>query len=110
MKQTLKIIAASAIATAALLKGIPAAAQPAAVQNVSVVRTADLDLTRQAGRTALEHRLVVAAYEVCGTASNADLAGENQVRACRSEVLQHARAATQQLASRKSSILIAAAR
>ena len=92
MKQTLKIIFASALATAAVIKAIPALAETAPAQNVSIVRTADLDLTTKAGRDQLNQRLVIAAREVCGTASDADLAGKNDVRQCRHSVLADARA------------------
>ncbi len=47
MRQTLKIIAVSALATAAVIKAVPAFAEPA--QNVSIVRTADLDLSSADG-------------------------------------------------------------
>jgi UrcA family protein len=60
--------------------------------NVSVVRTVDLDLSSDAGRRQLDRRLMVAAREVCGTASDADLAGKNIVRRCRDEVLAQAHA------------------
>jgi|SRR6476469_542730 len=111
MKQTLKIIAISALATAAVIKAVPAFAETAPAQAVSIVHTADLDLSTKAGRNALDHRLVSAAYDVCGTASEVDLAGKNKVRACRIDVLAKARAESVQLASRGSgSILIAANR
>jgi UrcA family protein len=110
MKNTLKIMAMSALATAVVIKAVPALAEPAPAQNVSIVRTADLDLTTKAGRQALDHRLVVAAYEVCGTASDADLVGQNKARECRSEVLGAARARSEQLASRNSPMFVAAAR
>ena len=110
MKQTLKIIAISALATAAVIKAVPAFAEPVPAQNVSIVQTGDLDLTTKAGRQALDHRLVTAAYEVCGGASDADLVGKNKASECRKDVLAEARAASAQLASRGSSIRIAAAR
>jgi UrcA family protein len=53
---------------------------------------------------------VNAAYEVCGTPSDADLVGKNRARDCREQVLAEARSATAQLASRGTSIRIAAAR
>ncbi len=53
-------------------------AETAGGQNVSIVQTGDLDLSTSAGRSALDHRLVIAAREVCGTASDVDLAGKNQ--------------------------------
>jgi UrcA family protein len=110
MFKTFKITLSAFLATAALIKVAPALAEPAPVQNVSIVRTADLDLSSGAGRAALNHRLVTAAYEVCGTPSDADLVGKNEARTCRSDVLARARATSQQLASRRSPMLIAAAR
>ena len=109
MKQTLKIIAASALATGIAIKGVPALAEPAPVQNVSIVHTADLDLSTSAGREELDHRLVIAAHEVCGTASDVDLTGKNEVRACRADVLAKARSDGEQLASRGEAIKVAAA-
>jgi UrcA family protein len=96
----IRIIIASALITGAALKAVPAFAEPAVEANVSIVRTADLDLTSDSGRRALDHRLVVAAYDVCGSASDADLAGKNKARACRADVLAKARAEGAQLASR----------
>jgi UrcA family protein len=108
MKETLKIIAVSALATAAVIKAVPAFSEPIPAQNVSIVHTTDLDLSRKAGRKALDHRLVIATFQVCGTASDADLAGKNQVRACRADVLSKARAESRQLASRGNPIVVAA--
>ena len=108
MKQTLKIIAFSALATAAVIKAVPALAEPAPAENVSIVHTSDLDLNSKSGRAALDHRLVTAAFEVCGTASTVDLAGQNKVRACRADVLAKARTDGEQLASRGISITVAA--
>lgn len=110
MKETLKIIAISALATAALIKGVPAFSEQAPAQNVSIVHTDDLDLTSKAGRDALEHRLVIAAYEVCDTASDADLAGKNGESQCRRDVLARARADTERLAARGAPIFVAANR
>lgn len=110
MKQTLKIIAVSALATAAVIKAVPALAEPVLTQNVSIVHTADLDLSTRAGQETLDHRLVVAAFEVCGAASDVDLAGRNKVRQCRGDVLAKARAESGQLASRTGIIHIAAGR
>ena len=109
MKQTLKIIAVSALATAAVIKAAPAVSEPTASRNTSIVKTSDLDLSTAKGRAALDHRLVNAAYEVCGSASDADLAGKNAVRECRTDVLASARARSQQLATRAGPILVAAA-
>jgi UrcA family protein len=110
MRETLKIIAVSAIATAAVIKAVPAFSEPAPAQNVSIVHTKDLDLSSKAGRGTLDRRLVTAAFEVCGTASDADLSGKNQVRGCRADVLAKARAESEQLASRAGTIVVAAAR
>ena len=113
MKQTLKIIAMSALATAVLLKGVPALAEPVQGQNMTIVSTGDLDLSTATGRAALDHRLVTAAKDVCGYASDVDLAGKNEVRACRTKVLAEARANGETLVANKSSsktILIAASR
>jgi UrcA family protein len=110
MRETLKIIAVSAIATAAVIKAVPAFSEPAPAQNVSIVHTKDLDLSTKAGRGTLDRRLVTAAFEVCGTASDADLSGKNQVRGCRADVLAKARAESEQLASRAGTIVVAAAR
>jgi len=92
MKHTLKIILGSALITAAVLKTVPALAEavPAPV-NASVVHTSDLDLSSDAGRRQLDIRLANAAREVCGVASDTDLVGKKQVRACRSEAVAKAR-------------------
>ena len=97
-------------ASAFIINVSPAFAEPITGPNVSVVSTAGLDLSSAAGRAKLDHRLVAAAYEVCGTPSDVDLVGKNQARACRADVLAKARGESQQLASRGSSIQIAAAR
>jgi UrcA family protein len=108
MIKSFKIAATAFVITAGLIKGAPALAEKAPAQNVSIVHTADLDLNSQSGRAALDHRLVTAAYDVCGAASDADLAGKNQVRACRVDVLAKARADGEQLASRGAPIRVAA--
>ena len=93
MNNAFKIVLASALITAAAIKAVPALAAPAEpAPAVSIVHTADLDLASEAGRRQLELRLVRAAREVCGTASDADLAGKNDVRECRAIVLAKARA------------------
>jgi len=110
MKETLKIIAISALATAAILKAVPAFSESATDQNVSIIHTTDLDLSTDAGRAALDRRLVIAAHDVCGTAGDVDLAGKNKVRLCRAETLAEARAKSEQLASRRAPLVVAAAR
>jgi UrcA family protein len=88
MKQTLRIILGALLATAAVIKAESALAEPVpASVSVRIVRTADLDLSTDAGRRQLDQRLNVAGREVCGTVSDADLAGKNQARRCRHEVL-----------------------
>jgi UrcA family protein len=88
MKQGLKIAFAAFVVSAGIIKGAPAlAASAGAAVNVSLVHTADLDLSTAAGQRALEVRLGQAAREVCGTASDADLTGKNDVRQCRTDVL-----------------------
>ena len=64
------------------LLATPALAGPPAPAT-SIVRTADLDLSSQAGQRALDRRLSIAVAEVCGAASVADLGGQNEVRRCR---------------------------
>lgn len=91
------------------------AAAPAAAQErvVATVTTADLDLASQAGRKALDRRLTQAVIQVCGEASPADLAGQNDVRACRKRTRALAGAAHDRLlaaAARGGSIAVAAAR
>ena len=108
---TFKITLSAFLITAGLIKGAPALAEPARSEVVSIVHTADLDLSTRAGRQALDHRLVRAAFDVCGTAFDVDLAGKNEVRACRAGVLAKARAESGQLVSReKGAIFIAAGR
>ena len=114
MKQTIQIAAAAFLITAAVLKAAPAFAEPVtgAEVNVALVRTADLDLSTGAGQRQLESRLVQAAREVCGAASDADLEGKNQVRQCRTEVLARASAERDRLlaANRGGIIAVTASR
>ena len=104
----IRIIIASALITTAAIKAAPAFAEPVNLDvNTSIVRTADLDLSTKAGQRVLDHRLVQAASDVCGTAADVDLAGQNKVRACRQSVLADARARGQQLASSGTAIIVA---
>jgi UrcA family protein len=95
--------------TAAAIKAAPAFAEPTASPDVSVsiIQTADLDLSTSAGRHSLDRRLVRAASEVCGTASEVDLVGKNKVAACRHSVLAEARAKGEQLARQGNPIAVA---
>lgn len=104
MKQTVKIMLVSALAAAAVVKAVPALAEPGSGDvNVTIVRTADLDLTSKAGQRALERRLAVAAAQVCGSASDADLSGRNQERTCVRAVLTDARARSADLVAERNS-------
>ena len=108
MKQTVKIAATAFLITAAVIKAAPALAEPASpAVNVALVHTADLDLSTQAGQRQLDSRLVQAAREVCGTASDVDLEGKNQVRHCRTEVLARANAQRDELLASNRGGLIA---
>ena len=78
---------------------------------VRVVATADLDLGTAAGRKALDTRIARAAIELCGAASDADLAGANDVRACRDSAIAEAKAQVEQrLATRRAAPIVLAAR
>lgn len=108
MKQTLKIIIGSALLTAALIKAVPALAEPAGAQ-VTVVKTADLDLGSGAGKRALDQRLITAAHQVCDTASSFDLKGRNSQADCRDNVLASARAKARTIIARNGDDSIAIA-
>ena len=92
------------------LLATPALAQPPATAT-SIIRLADLDLASQAGQRALNRRLSIAIAEVCGTASDADLVGQNEVRRCR--VATRARVANdrdQRIAASSGNAIVIAAR
>jgi len=100
MTSSLKIAFASFLVTAAAVKAVPAFAEPLQPPaNVAVVHIADLDLSTDAGRRQLDRRIVTAAGEVCGVASDADLAGQNAELQCRKDVLAAARARADLLAA-----------
>ena len=94
MTKGLKIVFSAFLVTAGLIKGAPALAEQSTRPsvNVSYVHTADLDLSTRAGQRELDQRLSIAAREVCGTASDVDLEGKNDVRKCRRDVLARAHA------------------
>lgn len=73
------------LATLLAFTATPALAEPITVS--STVQTADLDLSSATGQKALDRRLALAVNEVCGTASDVDIAGKNDVRRCRVETL-----------------------
>ncbi len=93
MKKAIYIALTSALITTAAIKAAPAIAQgPAGTEtNISRVQTGDLDLGSEAGRRKLEQRLARAAREVCGTASDVDVVGKNDVRKCRADTFAIAR-------------------
>lgn len=108
--KAIHIVIASAMITATALKAVPAFAQPATGQGeiaISYVQTADLDLRSDDGRRQLDRRLAVAAREVCGPASDADLEGKNAVRQCVDQVLAKARGESEQLIARANRGVIA---
>lgn len=110
MKRTLLIIAGSALVTGLAIRAAPALSETlAADTNVSIVRTADLDLSTNAGQRRLDQRLVIAAGEVCGEASDSDLKGQNDARQCRKDVLSVARARAHAIVAAKTNEAIVVA-
>jgi UrcA family protein len=76
-----------------------------------IVALADLDLETAAGRNALDLRIARAAIDLCGAASDADLAGANDVRACRDRAIAEARSQVEErLATRRAAPVVLAAR
>lgn len=112
--KAITIVLASALITGAAIKAAPALAETNSPElAVSVVHTADLDLSSHSGKRQLDRRLTIAAREVCGTASDFDLEGKNAVRDCRDLVLATARARGETLVAqnrRGGSIAVVAAR
>ena len=91
MKNPYLIALTAGLITAGFIKAAPAFAEPIGAQTyVSRVQTSDLDLSSASGARELHQRLTLAAREVCGTASDADVAGKNDVRKCRDEALARA--------------------
>ncbi len=106
MKKAITIALTSALITTAAIKAAPAFAQPGGIEpNISRVQTADLDLNSDAGQHKLELRLVRAAREVCGTASDADVVGKNEVRKCRADTLAKARGQSETLAAGRGDVI-----
>ena len=97
---------------AASLSVTPAFAQDNAPPERSrVVSFADLDLASEAGQSKLDRRIRAAAKQVCGTASDADIEGKNEVRACRAETYgQASRQVAVAIASAQSSQTVLASR
>jgi UrcA family protein len=72
----------------------------------STVQTADLDLSTAKGQQALDRRLSQAVKEVCGEASDIDIAGKNEVRRCRAETFASLTSERDQRVARASGELI----
>ena len=89
----------------------PALAQSAApIESRVVVSTVDLDLSSTGGQRTLDRRLAHAVIEACGTESNIDLAGTNDIRRCRVETSARIAADRDrlvQLASKGTAIVLA---
>ena len=91
MKNPYLIALTAGLITAGVIKAAPAFAEPVPAETyVSRVQTSDLDLSSASGTRVLHQRLALAAREVCGTASDADVAGKNDVRKCRDDALARA--------------------
>jgi UrcA family protein len=109
--RNISLFALALIASAATITPTVAAAEPVTV--TSIVPTADLDLSSEAGRRQLDLRIVHAARLVCGEASTADLAGHNAARQCRTHTIAQAASQREQLiaaARGGTPILVATAR
>jgi UrcA family protein len=88
--KNLVILAAFAATLASSLVATPAAAQaPASTERV-VVSYTDLDLSSQAGVSALNRRILTAVQAACGPTSDSDPHGKNLVIACRHRTFDQA--------------------
>lgn len=76
-----KLLILAALAAASF--GQPAFAQPAPANPSVAVAHRDLDLRTESGTRTLDRRIWRAVVTVCGTASDFDLEGKNNVRQCR---------------------------
>jgi UrcA family protein len=76
------------LAAALLAAGLTTAAGAAHAEphRTVAVHYGDLDLGSASGRRALDHRVRQAIRTACGAASSSDLAGQNSVADCRSEL------------------------
>ncbi|WP_428630430.1 UrcA family protein [Sphingopyxis sp.] len=86
-------------ALAATSVGQPVLAQSAPTTPTVAVQHRDLDLRTEAGTRTLDRRIWRAAVTVCGTASDFDLKGKNDVRQCRTD--------TRSIASAQARLVIA---
>lgn len=78
-----KTLILAALAATSLVQ--PALAEP--VTRTVVVQHSDLDLGTPAGAKSLQHRVWRAVAAVCGTTSDFDIAGKNNIRQCRRDTL-----------------------
>ena len=111
MKNTALFALAMITSAAVIAPTAGQAAEP--VTLTSVVQTADLNLASAEGRRELDRRIVRAARDVCGTASDVDLEGKNAARHCRAETIAAAADQREQLlavARTGAPILVASAR
>lgn len=75
-----------------LVSAAPDAGSSAIGPQQRIVSYSDLDLSNEADLRKLDRRISSAAREVCGTTSDADPAGKNEVRRCRATVREGVRA------------------
>lgn len=88
-------------ALAAVSIGQPVSAQTAPANLSVAVAHRDLDLRTAAGVKSLDRRIWRAVVEVCGTASDFDIAGKNDMRQCRRD--------TRRVASAQADVVVASA-
>ena len=88
-----KTLILAALAATSLVQ--PVFAEP--VTRTVVVEHGDLDLGTPAGAKSLQHRVWRAVVAVCGTASDFDVAGKNDIQHCRRDTLQVASAKADQV-------------
>ena len=111
MRKTSLFALAIISSTATITPTVAEAAEAATVS--TIVQTADLDLSSASGQRELDLRIVRAAREVCGEASDVDLKGKNAVRQCRADTIAQAGSQRDQLLTAARSgapVLVAAAR
>ena len=82
----MKLLMLAALVAAPALA--PAAAQSPVPDRSQVVSYADLDLGRAGDVRKLDRRIALAVKQVCGTASDADPSGKNEVQRCRTQTAQ----------------------
>lgn len=87
-------------ATLLAFTATPVLAEP--ITASSTVQTADLDLSSAKGQRVLDLRLNQAVKDVCGEASDVDIAGKNEVHRCRVETLAKAASERDQRIARAS--------